>query len=146
MGKLNGKTITIVQDSGTKLPSTRVVRSAYVSNMREYIVSQNYVGKIQDCVKELRSINDVIKENNSKPFVDADGIVNEDFIDLESTKVRIVALTKAIDTNLKLLNKVLPDARDYPLNEKVKEEKDDTESFSHALREVEKKVVNQRIN
>lgn len=139
MAKLNGKKITLIGNSDP--PSPRMVRMNYVNNMREYIASQNFVGKIQDCVGELQDINKVIKENNTWT---ADGIASDTFVDMESTKVRIVALTKAIDTNLKLLNKVLPDAREMKMKETVIEK--DEESFAYALRKVENNVVKQRTN
>lgn len=133
----------IANYANTILANSVSVRESYIGNMREYLSTQNYVGKIQDCVEELNGISDTIRVCNSKPLVDVNGIVNEDFVDLDSAKVRIVALTKAIDTNLKLLNKVLPDVREAPI---VAEKNDnDTESFAHALHAVEKKLSSQRV-
>jgi phosphate uptake regulator len=144
MEKFNGKRITIVNTDN--LPDAATVRRNYIANMREYIATQNYVGKVQECVNELLGISEVIKENNNQPFIDPNGIVNEQYVDLESTKVRIVALTKAIDTNLKLLNKVLPDARENISREMSNDDEQSSETFAHAIREVEKGIAKQRLN
>jgi hypothetical protein len=119
------------------------VRKQYIDNMREYVASQNYAGKIQGYITELHDINRELKKHNSVPFIGPDGLIqNENYIDLDSAKVRIVALSKAIDSSLKMLDKVMPNVVAAP----IKEEGEDTDngSFAHALQEVEQRVSNER--
>lgn len=88
------------------------VRGQYRDNLRVYMAEQNYVHRIHDYLGELIELQTELKTRNTMPVVDPKtGLVNEDYVDLESVRVRIVALKTVIDVNFRLLNKILPDAK-----------------------------------
>lgn len=88
------------------------VRGRYRDTLRAYMAEQNYVHRIHDYLGELMELQEELKTRNTMPLVNSKtGLVNEDYVDLESVRVRIVTLKTVIDTNFRLLNKLLPDAK-----------------------------------
>jgi hypothetical protein len=136
-----------------RIRELRAAKKAYARNLVQfqsgivsYLAQQGYVQRIERYIGELGDINQSIAENNAKPFVDERGIVNEGFVDLDSAKVRIVALSKAIEAHFKLLNKILPDARHAPpvQHDDDVESRSTGETFAEALRMAESDAVENR--
>jgi hypothetical protein len=120
------------------------VRGQYRDNLRVFMAEQNYVHRIHDYLGELVELQEELKTKNSTPLVDPlTGLVSEDYIDLESTRVRIVALKTVIDVNFRLLNKILPDAKaELPSPSRLNADEDKTmgETFLEALSTTERAI------